>query len=333
MLKNSIEKLMHREDLCEAEIHEAIANLLTEEVNPHQAAVFLALLHAKPETAEEILALVKAMREMMHPIKAPNTLKILDLVGTGGDKANTVNISTAASILAASCGVKIIKHGNRSVSSLCGSADILETMGVNIHLPAEEILHSVDKLGIAFCFAPNFHPALAKLRQIRKSLGIRTTFNLIGPLLNPANPAHLLMGVSEDKLVDKLADVLFQLGTERSLVFHGSGLDEITCLGQTRAIEVTQHRKKPITINPQDYGFNLCHLSDLQGDDANYNIKLLQQVFDGHENPIADTLVLNAAVALWVYGNYPSISEGIPVARANLQNGRAKELLQQWIQF
>ena len=242
MLK-TLEKLLVQNDLSEEESKLAMQEIFAG-ASPYQAASFLMLMRSKGETAEELFGIIEAMRERM--VRVPVKSRVLDIVGTGGDGAQTLNISTASAILAASCGVKVAKHGNRSVSSLCGSADVLEALGVNILAPKESLGRSIEELGIAFFFAPEFHPALKQLREVRKGLGTRTLFNIIAPFLNPATPEHFMIGVYSKELLDIAAAVLSRLNTRRSLVFHGSGLDELSCVGVAQAMEVQGEKLTPI---------------------------------------------------------------------------------------
>lgn len=331
MLKKAVETLMQHKDLDKALCEQAFAALLDPESNPLQMAAFLVLLRAKPETPEELAVVVALLRQKM--VKVNTKHKVLDIVGTGGDGANTVNISTGSAILAASCGIKIAKHGNRAVSSLAGSADVLEAFGVNIDLSPEKISACIDEIGIGFCFSPNFHDSLKTLRTFRKQLNIPTTLNILGPLLNPADAKYFVLGVYDVRLQQMMADVLKQTGCEKAVVVHGSGLDEISSIGPAEIIEVTQTSTKKSIIDPQEYGIARCEVSDLKGGDAAHNAKLLREVFNGKKGAIADTLMLNAAVALWLYGLHPSVKEALLHTKENLSNGAASILLNKWIEF
>jgi len=324
MLKESIQQLMQKKDLTPQQC-ESIINHIIGGANSYQVAALLALLHAKPETNKEIYSVVRALHSHMIPVNFNKTA--IDIVGTGGDGSNSVNISTATSLLVASLGVNAVKHGNRSVSSRCGSADILESFGIKTDLSALQAENMLDALGFTFLYAPNFHPAMKSVKEIRKALGVRTIFNLIGPLLNPARPEHYLMGVYDQRLLEPFADVLFKLKTKRSLVVHGSGLDELNCIGINHVIEVTPTGKKSYTIDPKDYGFNYCKLEDLQGGEAQRNQRLITNVFKGEKGPIADTILLNSAVALTIVGFCDSIDEALSVASSALQNGKVLSFL------
>lgn len=328
-LKQCIEQLMRKQDLTAEQCEGIVSEIIKEDANLLQVAALLVLLRAKPETPTEILGIVRGLKQAMKKISVP--FKVLDIVGTGGDGSNTINISTGAAILAASCGIKVAKHGNRAVSSLCGAADVLEEVGIDLDISPEKVSETIAEIGIGFCFAPNFNPALLQLRSIRKQLNVPTTFNLIGPLLNPAQASHYLLGVYDEKLLNIYAEVLFQLGTDRSLIVHGHGLDELSCVGPAEAIEITRTGKRRITIDPQQLGLARCTVQDLKGGTPTVNAHLLKETFSGKPGPIADTLALNCAAALWIYGLYPSIAEALPVAQENLRNGAALKLLEQWV--
>ncbi len=328
ILKSCIEQLMRGENLKNSVCQQVLDEMLDPEINPLQIAAFLVLLRAKQETADELVAIVNALRNKM--IVVPTEHAVLDIVGTGGDGLNTINISTGSAILAASCGIKVAKHGNRAVSSLTGSADVLEALGINIHMTPDLIGQSIDKIGIGFCYSPSFHPMTQALRDFRKKLNVPTTFNMLGPLLNPTHAAYIVLGVSNEKLLPIMADVLIQTGCDRSIVVHGMGLDEISCVGRAKVIEINKNQKIEYSIDPLDYGLSRCQISDLRGGDAKLNAQLLLEAFEGNRGPIADTLILNAAVALYIYGLYPSITDAVVYASHTLYSGAALTLLNNW---
>jgi anthranilate phosphoribosyltransferase len=331
MLKNQIEKLIQGQDLSLKETEAAINIILENKANVPQIAAFLTLLHSKKETVDEMLGIISAARKNMLPINVPGDL--LDIVGTGGDKANTVNISTAAAIVIACFGVKVAKHGNRAVSSQCGSADVLQKLGVKIDLTPEQVAHSINTVGIGFCFSPNFHPTMQQLRVVRKELNIPTSFNLLGPLLNPARTQYNLIGVYSKKLLELMAELFFQLGVEHALIVNGNGLDELSCLGPVDAIAVTRSGKTPMVIDPQKLGLRSCTLSELQGGDADKNARLLIDALSGkQDNALTQTILLNAAVGLWLYGKFTSIELALTAAHKKLTEGAAAHLLEQWIE-
>lgn len=331
ILKKCIEKLMRGEHLIDALCQRAMDAILQPEANPLQIAAFLVLLRNKRETSEELFVIANALRSKMIPV--PTNHPVLDIVGTGGDGAHTVNISTGSAILAASSGIKIAKHGNRSVSSLTGSADVLEALGVNIALSPEKISKSIDQLGIGFCYSPYFHPATQKLKDLRQQLAVPTTLNYLGPLLNPVSTAHIILGVADATQLSTMAEVLMRMNTRRSVMVHGMGLDEISCVGPASIIEIHNHTKTEYTLDPKDLGLSYCNIAELQGGDAKTNAKILLDTFKGKKGPIADTLILNVAMALYIYGSYPSIREAFSYARENLANGNALTLLNNWIEF
>jgi anthranilate phosphoribosyltransferase len=334
-LTQSIEKLMQKKNLDAVTCEQVLQEILTTPENNAKIAAFLVLLRAKPETSEELSAFIKALKQKM--IAVPTQHKVLDIVGTGGDGAKTINISTGSAILAASCGIKIAKHGNRAVSSLAGSADVLEALGIKIDLSAEKIAQGIDAVGIGFCYAPHFHPALNILRTVRKSLAIPTTFNLLGPLLNPANPQHVLLGVFHPDLMQPIAQALQSSGIKRSMVVHGSNLDEMSCLGPTRVLEISQDGVHAMEIEPKKFGLSICNLEALKGGNAQTNAAILLRIFDNkytkNHPGAAETLILNAGVALYLYGSHDSLSECIQHAKENLYTGQALRLLNNWRAF
>jgi len=318
MLRDAIEKLIRRSALSQEEAFEA-GNELLDSADPHQGAAFLALLRAKGETVDELLGLICAVRKRSRSL--PLERSVLDIVGTGGDGAQTINISTGSALLAAACGIPIVKHGNRAVSSQCGSADVLEVLGYRFQTQLKELQESLEQTNFAFCFAPDFHPALQAVRSIRKGLNMPTVFHLIGPLLNPAGIDHLMVGVYDPALVDLMAEVLFRLGTKKSLVFHGHGMDELSCIGPSSAILVMRERKERIEIDPKKLGLKSCTIDDLRGKDAVFNAEVLREALSGKENQAADTLILNAGVALFLYGATQTIQEGIERAQKRIRKG------------
>lgn len=331
VLKTCIENLLRGENLSACLCQQAMEEILARDINPLQIAAFLVLLRAKGETADEITAIVKVLRNKMMVV--PTQFPVLDIVGTGGDGFNTVNISTGSAMLAASCGIKVAKHGNRSVSSLSGSADVLEALGIHIDLTPEQVGKSIDEIGIGFCYSPNFHPVTQKLRDVRQKLNVATVFNLLGPLLNPAQASHLVLGVAHESLLSTIAAVLIAMGQERAVVVHSMGLDEVSCVGISKIIEINQGQINEYSLDPAELGFNYCQLIDLQGGDAKTNAQLLLDAFHGKRCAIADTLILNAAIALYIYGRYSSVAEALAHARNNLYEGAVIQLLHQWIQF
>lgn len=334
-LKDGIEALMARQNLDSQVCHQIVTDLLHPDTNPLQKSAFLVLLRSKTETADELVGMASALQEKMITLRVKQ--KVLDIVGTGGDGGRTVNISTGSAILAAASGVVIAKHGNAAVTSLSGSADVLKALGVAIDISPEKIVSGIETLGIGFCFAPNFHPILRTLRTFRQQLNVPTSFNLLGPLLNPARPAHLLLGVFDPKLLPVMGTTLQKMGTIHSMVVHGHGIDELSCLGPVQVVEVTANAMEGGYLDPQALGFARCSLQDLQGGNAVVNAALLLDALQNRQSQqvkaIADTLIFNAAVAVYLYGLQPSVAAAIPLVREKLLSGAALTLLNQWIEF
>lgn len=274
--------------------------------------------------------MVSVMREHMVSVNPGGTC--IDIVGTGGDGHHTVNFSTAASVVAAACGAKVAKHGNRSVSSQCGSADVLETLGVVISQQPAGIERCLEHAGIAFMFAPNFHPAMKNVVPVRKALGVRTVFNILGPLLNPAAAGRALIGVYSESMVSLMAHALHELGAELTLVVHCGGLDELAPIAVATVATVTPSGVTMGSIDPFLMGFKQCTIADLKGGSAAENAAILRDVFSGKlEGPVTDTVILNAGAGLYVAGTAASVAEGCELARACLKAGKPLATLSAWV--
>lgn len=317
-MQKYIKKLLSKEDLTQDESYAAAIELL-QQASPAQAGSFLSLLSSKGETSDEIIGFIKALKEKALGIKID--YPILDIVGTGGDYSNTFNISTAASLLVAACGVPVLKHGNRAVSSNCGAADVLEVLGYNINMDATQIVDTLSIDNFAFCYAPNFHKALSQLRLIRKEIGIPTIFNLIGPLLNPASPQYMVIGVNSKQNVELVANILSMINVKRGMVVYGNGLDEISCIGNTDVVLIDNGKLSSFSIDPTEYGLKLCGIDDLKGGDASYNAQVLETTLSGTYTSLTDTVVLNAGVALYVYGKVNNIKNGVVIAQQRILQG------------
>lgn len=328
MLKPYIKKLIEGETLNVEESFAAARVLFSydrnieakfQSVNSEQIAALLVLISRNGVTAEELVGFARATRQDEISIRYAHP--VLDIVGTGGDCANTINISTASALLIAACGVPVIKHGTHAVTSKCGSADVLEALGYFINNDASDVIENVKAHNFAFCLAPKFHPILFNIRELRKNLGVPSLFNILGPLLNPAHAEHIVLGVYGKHLVEVVAQALFMLGTKKSIVFNGIGTDELTCIGKTNAKLITESGIEDLEIDPAILGLRQCQIEDLTGDDARHNAMIIKKTLNGTDTGITDTIVLNAAVALFVYGRVKSISDGVTVAKQRLQDG------------
>lgn len=330
MIKEAILSLSKKEDLtydtAEAVMHE----IMTGAATPVQMSAYLTALSLKGETIDEITASASGMRQ--HCIRLLHDVDALEIVGTGGDGANTFNISTAAAIITAAAGVPVAKHGNRSASSKCGAADVLEALGVNINLSPEGSARLLSEIGICFLFAQNYHIAMKYVAPIRRELAIRTVFNILGPLTNPAGAKMELMGVFDRELVEPLAQTLCNLGVEKAMVVYGEdGLDEVSMSAPTLVCEVKDGWTKQYTITPEQFGFERCGKGDLVGGEPAENAKILRAVLAGEGGPKGDAASLNAAAALYIAGKYESIDTALPAVKDIIAGGRAIAKLDEFI--
>jgi len=314
---------MGGEDLSRPEAFELFGRLMDGELSDPMKAAILVALASKGEVISELVGAAEAMRARVRAV--PHRFAdLVDTCGTGGDGLGTFNLSTAAAIIAAAAGARVAKHGNRSVSSQCGSADILGELGVPVESTPEEASEALERVGIAFLFAPGFHPAMGEVSSVRHELGVRTLFNLLGPLTNPAGASRQLMGVYSLDLVEVVGEVLCQLGTRHALVVHGhDGLDEITTTGPTRVAEVRPEGVEVYDLEPGDLGVERVEPDALRGGDARHNAELMRQVLADRQRALLDACCVNAAAALYVAGRVESIAAGVEVARAAVVDGRA----------
>jgi anthranilate phosphoribosyltransferase len=324
-IRRHLARAARGEPLSEEEAASAMAAIMDGEATPAQIAALLAALSARGETEDEIVGFARTMRARAIPFSAPGAV---DTCGTGGDGAFTFNISTAASLVVAACGVSVAKHGNRSASGSCGSADVLEALGLRIDAPLATVERSLREAGWAFLFAPAFHAATRHAAAPRKEMGVRTAFNLLGPLTNPARPEAQVVGVPRPELTSFLAHCLRRLGTRRAWVVHGSGLDELTLAGPTTVAAVDGDAVRSFTVRPEDAGLPLADPAPLRGGDAGANAAIVRAVLAGERGPRRDVVLLNAAAALVVAGRAESLREGVARAASALDDGRARTLLE-----
>jgi anthranilate phosphoribosyltransferase len=339
MIRQAIAKVVERGNLGEGEMIEVMNQIMSGECTQAQIGSFITALRMKGETIEEITGAARVMRERATPIRVGRNVldmdrddinidreTILDVVGTGGDGTNTFNISTTVSFVVSACGVKVAKHGNRSVSSACGSADVLEKLGINLDVTPETVEQCIDKIGIGFLFAPALHGAMKHAIGPRREIGIRTIFNILGPLTNPAGADCQVMGVYRADLVELLAGVLHKLGCKHGFVVHGSdGMDEMTLTGETLVAEVTPSGVVMHTVTPEQFGFTRCDMAALKGGDATANAIIVTSVLSGETGARRDIVLLNAAYALLAAGKVTTIADGISQAKEAIDSGRALE--------
>jgi anthranilate phosphoribosyltransferase len=334
----------HRESLSREEAREVMTEVLTGQCTDAQIAALLIALHMKGETVEEIVGFAEAIRAAAVPLElhdspvldASGTERdaLVDTCGTGGDTSGTFNISTATAFVVAGSGVRVAKHGNRSVTSKCGSADVMEALGVNIQLPVEKLAACLKEVGIAFFFAPAMHSATKCVQTARRELRVRTVFNLLGPLTNPARATCQVVGVYSADLVEKLAEALSMLGLRRALVVHGSdGLDEITITGPTRVAEVREGQVRSYDVTPEEFGMQRATLGDISGGDASANAEIIREVLAGKKSARRDVVVLNAAAALVAAGRADHLRDAVPLASAAIDSDAAMEKLTKLIAF
>ena len=334
----------HRQSLSRTEAKEVMAEVLAGKCTDSQIAALLVALHMKGETVEEIVGFAEAIRAAAVPLKLHGNSAVdvsgterdalVDTCGTGGDASGTFNISTATAFVVAGAGVRVAKHGNRSLSSKCGSADVMEALGVNIGLAPERIAACLQEVGIAFLFAPAMHAATKYVQPARRELKLRTVFNLLGPLTNPAGASAQVVGVYSLDLVEKLAEVLSMLGLRRAMVVHGlDGLDEITISGATRIAEVRAGEVHTYEVAPEEFGLQRASLEDISGGDAMENAALIRAVLGGQKSARRDVVLLNAAAALVVAGKADHLQQAITLAAQSLDSGEAAKRLEALVRF
>ena len=328
-----IEKIQNNEDLSQDEMQTIMKQIMSGEASADIMEKFLLALRAKGPTVEEITGAATIMREFVVKVPTHHPV-ILDTCGTGGDKKNTFNISTVSALVVAGAGGVVAKHGNRSVSSTCGSADILEALGVNLNMDPQYLEKCLEDVGIAFLFAQKMHPAMKHVGPVRKALGVETIFNILGPLTNPAQATHQMMGVYHRDFVEPLAHVLKNLGLQKALVVHGAdGLDEITTTTVTYAAEYNGSDVQMYEIHPEQFGMAMASDEDLQGGDLEINIQIVRDILDGQSGPKRDIVCLNAAYALYISEIAATVEEGLQKAQESLDTGKARQTLERLVEF
>jgi anthranilate phosphoribosyltransferase len=333
MIQQAIAQLLDGRDLDSVTAKAAMDEIMSGEATQAQTAGFLVALSAKGETADEIAGCAEAMRAHVIPV-TPARVDLVDTAGTGGDGARTLNISTAAALVAAATGAAVAKHGNRAVSSASGSADVLEALGFDLELEPDRIARSIDELGFGFIFAPAHHPGFRHAAPVRRELGVRTVFNMLGPLTNPAAARAQIVGVYSAELAPVIAEVLCRLGTSRAFVVHGAGgIDELSPAGPNLVCEVEDGAVRARTIDPLDLGVARCAPSDLRGGSPEENATAIRDVLGGEAGPHRDAVLLNAAGAIAAGGHAADLAEGLALATAAIDSGGAAERLDELVEF
>jgi anthranilate phosphoribosyltransferase len=326
VIQQALAKLLEHRDLTRAEMAQVMTEIADGGATPAQAGAFLASLRIKGETVDEIAGAAEVMRARVDPVHVAKDV-FVDTCGTGGDGRNTFNISTGAAFAVAGCGVTVAKHGNRAVSSKSGSADVLAALGVNVEAPKDVVERSIAEIGIGFLFAPRLHPAFKAVAGIRRELGVRTVFNLLGPLANPAGARYQVLGVYEPRWVPVIGGVLAALGTVHAFVVHGEGLDEIAVTGMTHVCEVKEGACERYAIVPDDLGLPRHPETEIAGGDAQRNAAILRDVLAGQKGGPRDAVLANAAAALVAVGAAKDLREGVSLAAGSIDGGAAAEKL------
>jgi anthranilate phosphoribosyltransferase len=344
LIAEAIKKAVDRSDLTVEEAESVLEQIMTGEATDAQIAALLTALRMKGETADELTGFARVMRRKAAPVRPRSMVNaamggtereaLIDTCGTGGDVSGSFNVSTAAAFVVAGCGVRVAKHGNRSVSSRCGSADVVEALGVKIELSPDRISSSIDEVGIGFLHAPLLHEAMKYVAPARKQMGIRTVFNMLGPLTNPAGANAQVIGVYAGHLTELLAEVLGALGTRRALVVHGAdGLDEISVTSESKITELREGGITTYAVRPEDFGLTRASLKEIQGGDAEENARIILEVLQGTPGPRRDIVLMNAAAALVASSKVESFQEGIAAATESIESGKARAKLQSLIEF
>ena len=331
MIKEAILKVSQHEDLTYDEAYQTMDEIMGGQASEVQMSAYLTAMSMKGETIEEITASAKAMRD--HCVRLLNDEDVLEIVGTGGDGSNTFNISTTSSIVISAAGVPVAKHGNRSASSKCGAADVLEELGVNIYIEPEKSLECLNEINLCFLFAQNYHIAMKYVAGVRKELSIRTIFNILGPLTNPAGASMQVLGVYEEELVKPLANVMSNLGVKRGMSVYGlDGMDEISASAKTSVCEINDGNIITYELSPENFGMELAKKENLVGGDAKENAEITLAILNGEKGPKRNAVLLNSAAGLYVAGKADSLQEGVRLAEEIIDSGKALEQLEKFIE-
>ncbi len=332
--QEALHRIISRQNLTHDEMVSLMRQIMQGELSPVLIAGIIIGLRVKNETIEEIAAAAQVMRELAISVEVPQQTYLVDTCGTGGDAAHTFNISTASAFVAAAAGAHVAKHGGRSVSSKSGSADVLEALGVNLNQTPQQAARSIQDIGVGFMFAPHYHAAMKHAAPVRRELGIKTLFNILGPLTNPAHAKRQVLGVFNAELVEKLAHVLQQLGSEHVLIVHGKdGLDEISISGETHVGELKDDKVTTYTIRPEDFGLKTAPIDTIQVADSEQAKDMLMSVLDNTPCPARDIVLLNAGAAIYAAGLAGTLDDGINTARQAIESGAAMTKLQQLVEF
>ena len=332
--QEALARIIEHREIHHDEMLSLMRQIMGGEISPVLIAAIITGLRVKKETVGEITAAAQVMREFATKVEVADHQHLVDTCGTGGDAAHTFNISTTAAFVAAAAGARVAKHGGRSVSSKSGSADVLEALGVNLHQTPQQVAQDISKIGVGFMFAPNFHSAMKHAAPVRRELGVRTLFNILGPLTNPAGAENLVLGVFHPDLVGILTRVLQRLGSHHVMVVHGKdGLDEITIAGETRVGELRHGEVSEYIIKPEDFGMKTSAIESIQVQDGNQSRSMLLSVLDNQPGPALDIVLLNAGAAIYVAGVAESLQQGVNQARVAVESGAAKAKLRQLVEF
>ncbi len=344
MITSAIRTVVERKDLSRDEAFAVMDAIMSGQATDAQIAAFLTGLRMKGETVEELIGFARVMREKVSPVKTRARVQtslsgtdremLVDTCGTGGDATGTFNVSTATAFVVAGAGIPVAKHGNRSVSSLCGSADVVEALGVRLDLPPERVGKCVDEVGIGFCYAPLLHKAMKFVMLARREIRIRTVFNILGPLTNPARASAQVIGVYDGALALMMAQVLKELGTVRAFVVHGEdGLDELSTTSESRIAELRDGGVRSYRVRPEDFGLPRARLADLHGGSAADNAEIIRRILAGERGPKRDIVLLNAGAAIAAGGKAGDIAQGLALAERAVDSGSAREKLDRLVEF